>query len=239
MAHVTRAPPAAEREARACCWFVDSRGLVVKARGDLPQHKRPYAHDVPFTADFLEVVKSLRPAALVGVSGAPATFTQPVVAAMTACNERPIIFALSNPTAKAECTAEQAYTWTNGRAVFASGSAFDPVSFGGKTFVPGQGNNAYIFPGVGLGVIATESKRTTDEMFLAAARALAGEVSEADLGMGRIYPALSRIREVSVTIAVAVAEIAYACQLARVPRGPDLQAQVRAQVFDPTYKSLV
>lgn len=228
-----------ENEARACCWFVDSKGLVVKSRNDLVHHKLPYAHDAAPSKDLLEVAQRLRPTALIGVSGVPSTFTRPIVEAMASCNERPIIFALSNPTEKAECTAQQAYEWTNGRAIFASGSPFDPVTLNGRTFVPGQGNNAYIFPGVGLGVIASDARRITDEMFLAAARALATEVSEADLALGRIYPALPRIREVSQTIAKAVAEVAYARGLSRGPRPEDLAAVIREQMYDPTYKNYV
>ena len=148
----------AEADARKLCWFVDSKGLVVADRTDLVAHKRPYAHAHPFIADFLTAVESLRPTAIIGVSGMPRTFTGPVVEAMAAINERPIIFALSNPTSKSECTAEQAYTWSDGRAIFASGSPFDTVDYQGKTFVPGQGNNAYIFPGVGLGAIAAAHK---------------------------------------------------------------------------------
>ena len=144
----------------------------------------------------------------------------------------------SNPTSRSECTAEQAYTWTEGRAVFASGSPFAPVEYRGRSHVPGQGNNAYIFPGVGLGVIACESQRVTDEMFSAAARALAQEVSAADLETGRIFPAFARIRDVSVRIATAVAEVAYRRGLARVPRPDDLPAYVRALMFEPRYENL-
>lgn len=226
-------------EARRRCWFVDSKGLVVESRTDLVAHKRPYAHAHGFTRDFLSAVQALRPAAIIGVSGVPATFTRPVVEAMAACNERPIIFALSNPTSQAECTAEQAYTWTEGRAIFASGSPFAPVECRGRTYTPGQGNNAYIFPGVGLGAIACESRRITDEMFSAAARALAEEVSPADLDTGRIYPSLARIRSVSARIATVVAEVGYRRGLAQVPRPDDLPAYVRSLMFDPTYQSYV
>jgi malate dehydrogenase (oxaloacetate-decarboxylating)(NADP+) len=170
-----------EAEARRRCWFVDSKGLVVQTREDLAEHKLAYAHDHPFVADLASAVEDLEPSALIGVSGQPSTFTQSVLETMAELNPRPIVFALSNPTSKAECTAEQAYRWTQGRAVFASGSPFDPVTLDGKTFVPGQGNNAYIFPAVGLGVIVSEAKRVIDEMFSAAARALADQVSDADL----------------------------------------------------------
>jgi malate dehydrogenase (oxaloacetate-decarboxylating)(NADP+) len=179
----------------------------------------------------------LRPAGLIGVSGVPQTFTQPVLEAMARINQRPIVFALSNPTSKAECTARQAYGWTEGRAIFASGSPFDPVDHGGRTFVPGQGNNAYIFPGVGLGAIASAASRITDEMFFLAAKALDRQVTPSDLSIGRIYPALSRVREVSAAIATDVATLAFERGLARGERPRDLAAHVRSLMFEPDYTS--
>ncbi len=228
-----------ESEARRCCWFVDSKGLVVASRSDLAEHKRSFAHDHSFIPDLQGVVEALKPTALIGVSGVGSTFTRPIVETMARINQRPIIFALSNPTSKAECTAEQAYTWSEGRAVFASGSPFAPVTVAGQTFVPGQGNNAYIFPGVGLGVIACGATRITDEMFYAAAKTLAGLVSEGDLALGRIYPALDQIRQVSAAIGVAVARVAYANHLATMPEPDDLLKAVRDQMYDPVYESYV
>lgn len=222
-------------EARKLCWFMDSKGLVVKSRKDLAHHKLPYAHDGEPTADFLEAVERLKPQAIIGVSGHGQTFTQPIVEAMARINERPIIFALSNPTSKAECTAEQAYTWTDGRAVFASGSPFNAVEYKGKRFIPGQGNNAYVFPGVGLGLIVSEAKECTDEMFFEAARTLAGMVGEDDLKQGRIYPSLTRIREVSAYIGEAVAGVAFERGLAQAPRPEDLGKAVRDRMFKPDY----
>jgi malate dehydrogenase (oxaloacetate-decarboxylating)(NADP+) len=225
-----------EAEARRHCWFVDSRGLVVQSRaGDLAHHKQPYAHDHPFVATLREAVQTLKPTALIGVSGMPQTFTQPIVEAMAALNQRPIVFALSNPTSKAECTAEQAYAWSDGRAIFASGSPFADVEFKGRRHVPGQGNNIYIFPGVGLGALASESREVTDAMFLAAARTLAGMVDPADLEVGRVYPALTKIRDVSLRIAAAVAAEAHDRGLARVSRPDDLQADIRSRMFEPVY----
>ena len=154
---------------------------------------------------------------------------------MAEMNERPIVFALSNPTANAECTAEEAYRWSDGRAIFASGSPFDPVPVGNKTLVPGQGNNAYIFPGVGLGAIVSGATQVTDEMFLAAARVLSDIVSEEDLALGRVYPSLSRIREVSALIAAEVASIAHRQGLARESKPEDILADVKARMFQPRY----
>jgi malate dehydrogenase (oxaloacetate-decarboxylating)(NADP+) len=228
-----------EEQARGRCWLVDSGGLVVKSRTGLAEHKSPYAHAHPPLPDFLTAVESLGPTAIVGVSGQFGAFTRPVLETMARLNERPIIFALSNPTSKAECTAEQAYTWTKGRAIFASGSPFAPVTLGGKTYVPGQGNNAYIFPGVGLGAIACGARLVTDEMFFASAQVLANEVSEADLEQGRIYPPLAAIRKVSAAIAVAVAEVAYRRGLASQPKPDDLLAHIEAHMYAPRYRSYV
>lgn len=228
-----------QQEAQLKCWFVDSKGLVVKSRDNLQEHKLHYAHDHEFLPDLLSAVESLKPTILVGVSGQPQTFTQSVVEVMARINERPVIFALSNPTSKAECTAEQAYTWTNGRAIFASGSPFDPVTLNGKTYVPGQGNNVYIFPGVGLGVIECGAQRVTNEMFSVAASALAREVSEEDLSKGCIYPPLTKIRDVSVAIAAKVAKVAYKDGLATKPEPEDLVEYLRSTQYQPVYESYV
>jgi malate dehydrogenase (oxaloacetate-decarboxylating)(NADP+) len=226
-------------EARRHCWFMDSQGLVVRCRDHLAAHKLPYAHDHDPVVTLLEAVESLRPTALIGVSGMPQTFTEPVLRAMARHNPRPVIFALSNPTSQAECTAEQAYRWTGGRAIFASGSPFAPVTLEGVTHVPGQGNNSYIFPGVGLGVIASEATRVTDEMFYVAARTLASLVTEDDLKVGRVYPDLRRIRAVSAEIAAAVAEVAFARNLTHLTRPHDLRAMIRAAMYDPHYVNYV
>lgn len=226
-------------EAKERCWFVDSRGLVVKGRDGLNSHKEKFAHDHEQIDDFLTAVKTLKPTAIIGVSGQPKRFTQEVIEAMSEINERPIIFALSNPTSKAECTAEEAYRWSDGRAIFASGSPFDPVTYKDQRFVPAQGNNVYIFPGVGMGVIACRAAKVTDEMFLTAARAVAREVSETDLRIGRIYPPLPRIREVSLAIAVEVAELAYRDGLASVPRPDDLRGYIEGLMFEPDYASYI
>jgi len=228
-----------EEEARSRCWLVDSGGLVVKSRPGLANHKLPYAHDHAPLPDLLTAIEAMQPTTIIGVSGQPSTFTEPVLAAMARLNDRPIVFALSNPTSKAECTAEQAYVWTGERAIFASGSPFPPVSLGTKTYTPGQGNNAYIFPGVGLGAIACGAKLVTDEMFFAAAKALARQVSESDLERGLIYPPLTAIREVSAAIATAVVEVAYKRGLATQPKPDDIQAAIEAQMYVPRYRTYV
>ena len=226
-------------EARKCCWFLDSKGLVEKSRTDLTGHKLPYAQDAAPSADPLAVIETLRPTVLIGASGKPGTFTGTILKRMAEINERPVIFALSNPTSKAECTAEDAYRHTGGRAVFASGSPFEPVVIHGKTHIPGQGNNAYIFPGVGLGVVTSKSRLVTQEMFLAAARTLADALTPEELEAGRIYPPLTRIREVSAAIALATAELACQRGLAGQPRPDDLPGYIRGQMFEPVYKSYV
>ncbi len=229
-----------EAQARSRCWFVDSKGLVVRNRGDhLAEHKEPYAHDHAFIPTLAEAVKVLKPTALIGVSGTPATFTPGIIADMAAINDRPIIFALSNPTSKAECTAEAAYTHSNGRAIFASGSPFAPVEFNGSRMIPGQGNNIYIFPGVGLGALACEAREVTDEMFLASARTLASLVTEEDLAVGRVYPALTRIREVSLKIAADVLEVAHAAGLAQLPKPEDPTQYIAERMFQPVYREYV
>jgi len=222
-------------EARKRIWFVDSKGLIVKSREGLVEHKLHYAHDHAPCADLLAAVKSIKPTMLVGVSGQARAFTEEIVKTVGSFNKRPVVFALSNPTSKAECTAEEAYTWTEGRAIFASGSPFAPVTLNGKTHVPGQGNNAYIFPGVGLGVVATGASRVTDAMFIKAARTLASLLREEELAEGRIYPSLKRIHEVSLAIAVGVAEEVYASKLTDQPRPADLTAFIRSQMFKPEY----
>ncbi len=228
-----------EEEARLRCWFVDSKGLIVKGRGHLTEEKLFYAHDHELAPDFLAAVEALKPTAIIGVSAQPGAFSRPVLEAMARINERPIIFALSNPTPKAECTAEQAYTFTDGRAVFASGSPFDPVTLNGKEYVPAQGNNVYIFPAVGLGVIASWARSVPDEMFLVAARTLADLVSDEELAQGRILPTLTRIREVSEAIGVAVAEVAYKQCIATKSRPEDLPKYIRSLMYEPEYHSYI
>jgi malate dehydrogenase (oxaloacetate-decarboxylating)(NADP+) len=226
-------------EARKRLWFVDSHGLVVKGRADLAEHKLRYAHEGHAAPDLLSAIRTLRPTAIIGVSTVAKAFDRQVVETMSSINERPIVFALSNPTSKAECTAEEAYGWSKGKAIFASGSPFPPCVVDGKTFVPGQGNNAYIFPGVGLGVVASQARHVTDRMFAVAARSLASLVTEEDLALGRIFPSLRRIQEVSTVLATAVAEVAFKDGLAGVDRPADVRGLVQATMWAPRYRAYV
>jgi malate dehydrogenase (oxaloacetate-decarboxylating)(NADP+) len=227
-------------QARRCCWLFDSKGLVVAARrGELAEHKLAYAQEHAAEADLVAAVRALEPTALIGVSATAGAFTQAVVEAMTRLNPRPIVFALSNPTSRSECTAEQAYAWSGGQALYASGSPFDAVTIGTRTWVPRQGNNSYIFPGVGLGAIAVRSRRVTDQMFLAAAKALAEQVKVNDLEQGSLYPPLAQVRDVSAQIALAVAEVAFAQGHAGIERPADLLAYVRSCMYDPSYPQYV
>ena len=222
-------------EARKRCFLYDSKGLVVASRTDLSHHKREFAHEAEFTKTFEESIEQLRPTAIVGVAAQPNAFNEGVIRRMCELNERPIIFALSNPTSKAECSAEQAYRYSNGKALFASGSPFAPVDFNGMHFVPRQGNNAYVFPALGRGATFARSKTMPIGMFLAASRKLADLVSEEDLANGSLYPSLTDIRPISEAISVAVAEYAYANGLAQNEKPEDLEAAVKASMWTPKY----
>jgi malate dehydrogenase (oxaloacetate-decarboxylating)(NADP+) len=224
-----------EQDALLRNWLVDSRGLVVRGRDGLSGHKLRYAHDHAGIADFATAIKSLKPTAIIGVAAVGGAFTPEVLRTMAELNERPIVFALSNPTSKSECSAEEAYRYTGGRALYACGSPYDPVTLNGRTFVPRQGNNSYIFPGVGLGAIASRSRLVTDKMFMTAAHALADCVNPDDLDQGSLYPALPRIREVSARIATAVANLAYQTGLADGPPPNDLSGFIEQQMYDPHY----
>jgi malate dehydrogenase (oxaloacetate-decarboxylating)(NADP+) len=222
--------------ARKTCWLVDSKGLVVKSRTDLAHHKLNYAHEHAPVADLLGAVKALKPTAIIGVSAVGGTFTKAVLEEMARINRRPIVFALSNPTSQAECTAEEAYRHTGGRALFACGSPFDPVTIDGQTFVPRQGNNSYIFPGIGLGAIASKSKVITDEMFMKSAHTLAQLVTESDLAQGSLYPALPRIREVSAQIAAATAGAAYEGGIAGRLAAASALPEIEKQMYEPRHR---
>jgi len=171
------------------------------------------------------------------VSTVPKLFNKPVIEAMTRINDRPIIFPYSNPTSRSECSAEEAYTWSAGRAIFASGSPFAPVTLGDQKFIPGQGNNVYIFPAMGMAVLATEAKRVTQAMFITAARAVAEQVTEADLAAGLIYPPQSHILDASLHTAAKIAEHIFDNKLAAVPRPADIEAHIRQAAYRPVYSA--
>ena len=221
-------------EALKHCALFDSKGLVTKSRMDeLAAHKKPFAHDYAKCTDFVEAIKMIKPTGIIGVAAQPRTFTTEVLEEMARLNERPIIFALSNPTSRAECTAEEAYRVTKGKALYASGSPFAPVEYEGKTFVPRQGNNSYVFPALGLGAVFSRSKWMPDGMFLVAAKKLAELVTDADLEQGSLYPSLDDIRPVSVKIGAAVAAYAYDNGLAGNERPADLEKAVEAFMYRP------
>ncbi|KAJ6354480.1 hypothetical protein OIU77_005149 [Salix suchowensis] len=206
-------------ETRKNIWLVDSKGLIVSSRkGSLQHFKKPWAHDHEPIKGLLDAVKAIKPTVLIGSSGVGKTFTKEVVEAMASLNEKPIILALSNPTTQSECTAEEAYTWSEGRAIFASGSPFDPVEYNSKVYVPGQANNAYIFPGFGLGLIISGAIRVHDDMLLAASETLA--------------------EQISAKIAAKVAAKAYELGLAsRLPRPKDLVKYAESCMYSPLYRS--
>ncbi|XP_057960256.1 NADP-dependent malic enzyme-like [Malania oleifera] len=236
MSKETKAPL---EETRKKIWLVDSKGLIVSSRKESLQHfKKPWAHEREPVKDLLDAVKAIKPTVLIGSSGVGKTFTKEVVEAMVSFNEKPLILALSNPTSQSECTAEEAYTWSKGRAIFASGSPFDPVEQDGKVFVPGQANNAYIFPGFGLGLIISGAIRVHDDMLLAASEALAAQVTEENFGKGLLYPPFSNIRKISAHIAANVAAKAYELGLAsRLPRPKNLIKYAESCMYSPVYRS--
>lgn len=229
-----------QSEARHTCWFVDSKGLVVASRmRELAEHKKQFAHEAESSSDLSSALEVVKPTILIGVSGAGRVFTRDIISLMAKQNERPIIFALSNPTSKAECTSTEAIEWSGGRAIFASGSPMPDVDYAGRHIVSGQGNNVYIFPGVGLGVLATQSYRVTQNMFLAAARTLSEMATSEELDEGRVYPSLGRIREVSLRIAVEVARVAYREGVAQEAEPVDLEVEIASRMFSANYDDLV
>lgn len=223
-------------ESRARNALFDINGLLVTSRTDLTTYQMPFAVDRAPITNFTEAVKALLPTGIIGVSTVPKLFSQPVIEAMAEINEQPIIFPYSNPTSRSECTADEAYRWSDGRAIFASGSPFPPVDVAGKTRVPGQGNNVYIFPAMGMAVFATQAMRITDEMFIVAARAVADQVTEANLGTGLIYPPQSKIFAASLHVATQIAEHIFDQNLARVERPNDIASMIRSCAYRPVYR---
>jgi len=237
LATALRARGVPEAACRDRIWMYDVGGLLTEDRTDIPGFARPYARPASPVAGPEEAVRMLRPSVLVGVTGRPGLFTEPVLGALAASVERPLVLALSNPTSRAECSAEEAYRWTGGRAIFGSGSPFPPVALDGRRFEPSQANNAYIFPGVGLGVSAMGVRRVTDGMFLAAAEALAGLATDARLGAGALFPPLGSIRDVSIAVGSAVARVALEQELATREPPAAMEAHLRAAMYQPRYRS--
>ncbi|XP_057828203.1 NADP-dependent malic enzyme [Cryptomeria japonica] len=225
-------------EARKRIWLVDSKGLIVKSRMESLQHfKKPWAHEHEYCKRLLDAVESIRPTVLIGTSGVGKTFTKEVIETFSSYNEKPFILALSNPTSQSECTAEEAYTWSKGRAIFASGSPFGPVTYDGKTFTPGQANNAYIFPGFGLGLVMSGTIHVHNDMLLAASQALAQQVTKEHLEQGLIYPPFRNIRKISAHIAAEVAAKSYELGLATsLPRPADLVKYAERCMYNPLYR---
>jgi malate dehydrogenase (oxaloacetate-decarboxylating)(NADP+) len=215
----------------------DVNGLLESTRKDLVDFQRPYAHQHTPTRDFVAAIESVKSTTVFGVSTIGSAFTQKVVETMSRINDRPVILALSNPTEHAECTAEQAYTWSKGKAIYAAGVPFAPVRYNGQTFLPGQANNFYIFPAVGMAIFATQAKRVTDEMFIEAAQAVADQVPSDLLKQGLLYPLQSNILEIEIQTAARVAKVVFDLDLARTDRPADMVAFIRQHVYSPEYQS--
>ena len=222
-------------QARGRNWLFDVNGLVESSRKDLADFQKPFAQKRAPSKSFIDVINDFKPTGIIGVSTVPKLFNQAVIEAMSKVNDRPIIFPYSNPTSRSECTAEEAYTWSNGRAIFASGSPFGPVQYKDKTFIPGQGNNVYIFPAMGMAVLATQSTRVTEEMFIVAAKAVAEQVTQQELDTGLIYPPQSQILDASLHTAAKIAEYIFDNNLARVKRPKDIEAHIRKTAYRPVY----
>jgi malate dehydrogenase (oxaloacetate-decarboxylating)(NADP+) len=223
-------------EARARNSLFDVNGLIISSRKDLADFQKPFAQKIKPCSSFVDAINLIKPTGIVGVSTVPKLFNQQVIEAMSTINERPIIFPYSNPTSRSECTAEEAYKWSKGNAIFASGSPFEPVTLLGKTFIPGQGNNVYIFPAMGMAVLATQSSRVTEEMFIVAAKAVAEQVTQDELDSGLIYPPQSQILNASLRTATKIAEYIFEQGLARVKKPKDIEAHIRKMAYKPVYE---
>ena len=225
------------KEAQSRVYMFDVNGLLEDTRKDLVDFQKPYAHKHAPTRDFVAAIESIKPTTIIGVSTIGGAFTQKVVEAMSRVNERPVILALSNPTEHAECTPEQAYTWSKGKAIYAAGVQFEPVHYNEQTFLPGQANNFYIFPAVGMAIFATQAKRVTDEMFIEAGQAVADQVPSDLLKQGLLYPLQSNILETEIQTAARVAKLIFDLGLARVKRPADMVAFIREHIYKPEYKT--
>ena len=228
-----------KEEARSRCWFVDSKGLVVSSRKNLSRDKLPFAHEYYEKKDLSDIIQAIRPTALIGISGQANAFSKNVLELMKDINDYPLVFALSNPTSSSECTAENAYKWTRGKCLFASGSPFDSVEIEGKTFIPGQGNNAYIFPGVGLGIILSQAEVISDDLFLAAAETLSNLVSDEELSSGQLYPSIKDIKKVSKEIAITVAKKAFSEGLTNMAIPQNIESSLDRIIYNPVYPDYI
>ncbi len=226
------------KDAQSRVYMFDINGLLESSRTDLVDFQKPYAHSHAPTRHFVDAINSIRPTTIIGVSTIGGAFTQEVIEAMSRINGRPVILAISNPTEKAECTPEQAYTGSNGKAIYAAGVPFPPVQYNGQTFLPGQANNFYIFPAVGMAIFATQAKRVTDEMFIEAGQAVADQVPADLLKQGLLYPLQSNILETEIQTAARVAKLVFDSKLARVERPADMVAFIRSHVYKPEYRPI-
>jgi malate dehydrogenase (oxaloacetate-decarboxylating)(NADP+) len=225
------------KDAQSRVYMFDVDGLLESSRQDLVDFQKPYAHQHAPIKDFAAAIESIKPTTIIGVSTIGGAFTQKVVEAMSRINDRPVILALSNPTEHAECTAEQAYTWSKGKVIYAAGVQFAPVHYNGQTFLPGQANNFYIFPAVGMAIYATQAKRVTDAMFIEAGQAVADQVSPELLKQGLLYPLQADILETEIQTAARVAKLVFDSDLARVERPSDMVSFIRRHVYKPDYSS--
>jgi malate dehydrogenase (oxaloacetate-decarboxylating)(NADP+) len=228
-----------EEQARGRIWLFNTNGLLENTRKDLHPEQKVYAHKHAPTHDLVEAIDSIQPSILIGVSAVGKAFTRAVVETMSKVNQRPIIFALSNPTERAEVTAEEAYSWSRGKALYGAGVQFAPVHYNGDTFLPAQANNVYVYPAIGLAIYATNPKFVTDEMFIEAARATANQVTDKQLKMGMLYPPQSNIFDTEVRTAERVARLVFERNLARVDPPKDINAWLKAMLYKPEYPALV
>jgi len=226
------------KDAQSRVYMFDVNGLLDSTRADLVDFQKPYAHKHAPTRDFVAAIESIKPTTIIGVSTIGGAFNQKVIEAVSRINERPVVLALSNPTEQAECAPEQAYAWSKGKAIYAAGVQFPPVHLDGQTFLPGQANNFYIFPAIGMAIYATQASRVTDEMFIEAAGAVADQVPSELLKQGLLYPLQSNILETEIQTAARVAKLVFDSKLARVERPADMVAFIRSHVYKPEYRTL-
>jgi len=230
-------------EAKHELWLVDSKGLVHTGRLDLEASKRQYAQPIERLTDFdrfgfSDVVQNVEPTILIGTSGQAGAFSEQIVREMAAHVERPIIFPLSNPTSKSEAAPADLLEWTNGRALIATGSPFPPITRAGRSIRIGQCNNAFIFPGVGLGVITSGARRVTDAMFSAAACVLSEFSPALSDPAGALYPSLESVREISYQVALAVGAEAIHAGLSQLRSVNALEVALKSKMWLPRYVPL-